>query len=259
MKKKWLLPILGVVLTTLALGGYASAVRGADADTALPTNIKVDLNNEQKGIYVSGTGKVTVTPDLAILSLGVSSQAVTVAEAQAQAQEAMDKIMNALKAAGVAEKDIQTQHFSIQQMTHWEDKTNKPVVDGYMVTNTVTVKIRQLGKSGSIIDAVAVAGGDLTRINGISFTVENPESYYVDARNKAMADAKAKAEQLANLGGVTLGKPVNISESSGYYPMPITIPAPAYRGAEGVAMDTSISPGETDITLTVQVNYSIEP
>ncbi len=258
MKKKWLLiPVLGLVVTALILGGCAGVVRSADAGTALPSNIKVDLNNEQKGIYVSGTGKVTVTPDLAVLSLGVSSQAVTVAEAQSQAQQAMDKIMAALDKAGVAKKDIQTQRFSIQQVTHWEDKTNKQVVDGYMVTNIVTVKIRQLDKTGAIIDAVAVAGGDLTRINGISFTVENPSAYYTEARNKAMADAKAKAEQLASLGGVKLGKPAYISESGGYYPYPTVVPMPAYKGGEA-AYDTSISPGETDINLTVQVNYAIE-
>jgi hypothetical protein len=118
----------------------------------------------------------------------------------------------------------------------------------------VTAKIRDINKSGTIIDAVAEAGGDLTRINGISFTVDNPTTYYTQAREKAMADAEAKAEQMADLAGIKLDKPFYISESGGYIPVPYAVRS--YDA--GVSATTPISAGELEITLSVQVAYGIK-
>jgi len=117
----------------------------------------------------------------------------------------------------------------------------------------VMAKIREIAKTGSIIDSVAEAGGDLTRIDHISFSIDDPSEYRKEARDKAMADAKAKAEQLANLSGVRLGKPTYISESISYpvYPPPV-------RAAEAApAPVTPISPGEMKISLDIQVVYAI--
>jgi len=128
------------------------------------------------------------------------------------------------------------------------------VVLGYRVSNSVTAKIRDLTKVGDIIDAVAVAGGDLTRINGISFTIDDPTEATNEARDKAMADAKAKAQQLASKSGVTLGKPTYISENS-YMPY-----SPSYRcqlPPTQSEVKIPISPGEMDITVNVQVAYAI--
>lgn len=212
----------------------------------------IDLNNQQEGIWVSGEGKVTVTPDIATLSLGISAQAASVAEAQSQATEAMNNVMTALADNGVAEEDIQTQYFSIDQVTRWDEEKNEEVVVGYRVTNMVTVKIREIAKTGTIIDAVATAGGDLTRINDISFSVDDPSDYYDEAREEAMADARAKAEQLAELSGVELGNPTYISEWSSY---PVSS-RDIYYGAEASA-PTPISAGELELTLTIQVAYAI--
>ena len=249
MERYWL------VAMSLAL---VLAVVGFSGCTGGPTTIgTVDINSQQTGIWVSGEGKVTVTPDIATLMLGISAQAKTVAEAQSQAAGAMDAVMAALAASGVDKKDIQTQHFSIEQVTRWDDETYEDIVIGYRVTNMVTVKIREIDKVGSIIDAVAAAGGDYTRINNISFSVDDPSPYYNEARQKAMADALAKAEQLAELAGVRLGKPTYISEG--------TI-SPVYQremyldlgGAVPAPMPTTvISPGETELTLNVQVAYAI--
>ena len=213
----------------------------------------IDLNNQQEGIWVSGEGKVTVTPDLATLGLGIEAQAKTVAEAQSQAAEAMGRVTAALTDSGVDEKDIQTQYFSITQVTRWDDETQQDIVIGYRVTNTVAAKIREIDKIGSIIDVVAAAGGDYTRINSIAFSVDDPTAYYGEARQKAMADAIAKAEQMAELAGVELGKPTYISEWESYpvnyIEMARAVPAP---------VETPISPGEIELTLTVQVAYTIE-
>ncbi|MBA7631137.1 26 kDa periplasmic immunogenic protein [subsurface metagenome] len=181
-------------------------------------------------------------PDIATLRLGIEAQEATVAEAQSQATEAMDRVMAALTDNGVAEEDIQTQYFSIRQITRWVDE--EQVVVGYRVTNMVTTKIRDIDNAGIIIDAVAEAGGDLTRIDSIGFSVDDPSVFYEQARQEAMADANAKAEQLAELAGVTLGKPTYISEG-------IQVP-PVIRMAEA-----AISPGEVEISLRLQVVYAI--
>jgi uncharacterized protein YggE len=247
MKKYWLVAMSLVLV--LAVVGFAGCSAG-------PTTIgTVDINSQQTGIWVNGEGKVTVTPDIATLSLGIEAQATTVAEAQTQAATAMETVMAALAENGVADKDIQTQYFSIYQVTRWDDNRDEQVVIGYRVTNMVTAKIRDIGQAGLIIDAVAAAGGDYTRINNISFSVDDPTPYYKEARQKAMADAKAKAEQLADLAGVKLGQPTYISEGSVsplviYRDAGMVVPAPAES-------TTPISPGEIELTLNVQVAYAI--
>lgn len=253
MKRNWLLVVSLVLL--LAVVGFSGCTAGKIAPNKLPSAIQVSLNGQQQGIWVTGQGKVTTIPDIATLRLGIAAQAASVAEAQSQATEAMNRVMAALTDSGVAKEDIQTQYFSIQQVTRWDRVKEEEVVVGYRVTNMVTAKIREIDKTGSIIDTVAEAGGDLTRIEGVSFSVDKPSTYHEEARQKAMADAKAKAEQLAKLAGVTLGKPIYISESI-YMPPPI-YPARMAEAPVPAPAPTPISPGETEISLTVQVTYAI--
>jgi len=249
MKKKWLWAI-GLALVLPIVGLYGCSV-------ASPTTIEaVNLGGQQEGIWVTGQGKVTAVSDIATLRLGIEAQEATVSEAQTQAAEAMDEVMTALIDNEVAEKDIQTQYFSIRQVRRWSETKDQEIVVGYRVTNMVTAKIRDIDKVGSIIDAVAVAGGDLTRIDNISFSIDDPSAYFEEARQKAMADAEAKAELLARLAGVSLGKPTYISEG-------IQIPPPIYPRAvyEEVPIPAPalppISPGEMEISLTLQVAYAI--
>jgi len=255
MQKKWLL-LAGLVAIFIPVIAFV----GCSADSGLGNNggspLEINLNNQQEGIWVNGQGKVTATPDIANVSLGIEAQAVTVSEAQAEAASAMDKVMNALTKNGVAKKDIKTQYFNISKVTRWDDKNRQEVVLGYRVTNTVTAKIRDMEKTGIIIDAVALTGGDLTRINNIYFSIDDPTPYQEEARDKAMADAKNKAEQLADLSGVKLGKPTYISENL-YYPPPIYRDVGMKEGVPAPAPTTPISPGETEVTLSVQVVYAI--
>jgi len=246
MKKSWFLAIgLALVLTTVFLSGCTT--------TATPSFGGI-FSTQQEGIWVTGTGKVTVVPDIATLRLGIEAQEASVAEAQSKATEAMNRVMDALDDNGVAEKDIQTQYFSIQKVTRWDNVKQEEVVIGYRVSNVVTAKIRDIDKAGTIIDAVAEAGGDLTRIDSIVFSVDDPSAYHEEARGKAMAESKDKAKQLANLADVTLGKPTYISESI-QAPPPI-YPRVMYEGAP-IPAAAPISPGEMEISLTVQVAYAI--
>jgi len=251
MKKIWL-AIIGVILI-LGVMALASCKSEGTSSTG---NLKVDLNSQQTGIWVNGEGKVPAIPDVAILSLGIEAQETDVALAQSEAAAAMDKVMSALKDAGVAEKDIQTRYFNIQKVTKWDNDKQEAITIGYQVTNTVTAKVRKVEQAGQVIDAVVAAGGNLTRINSIGFTVDNPTTYYEQAREKAVADAAAKAKKLADTAGVKLGKPTYISESS-------NTPGPIYRtemAASGMAVPaptTPISTGELDITVNVQIAYAI--
>jgi len=241
MKKIWwLIPCL-VVLLALGAAGCTQVV-------ASP------LPQQNTGIWVTGQGEAMAIPDIAELCLGIEAQADTVREAQAQASGAMDKVMEALKDNGVAEKDIQTQQFSIYPVTGWIEQWYEEEIIGYRVTNIVLAKIREVDKAGIIIDVVAKASGDLTRIQSISFSVDDPTPYYEEARGKAMEDAMNKATQLATSAGIQLGKPTYISEEAAYVPKYFDEVA----RDEALAPETPISPGELKITVNVQVVCEIK-
>jgi uncharacterized protein len=245
MKKAWLAAsILVAALLVLAIAGCN------DKDTISYSG------SQETGLSVNGEGKVMAVPDLATLNLGIEAQAGTVSEAQAQAAKAMDQIMAALTADGIAGNDIQTSQFSIDPVRQSNPKTGEETLVGYRVTNMVNVKIREVAKAGEIIDAVAQAGGDLTQVQGMSLSVEDPTPFQTQAREQALADAKAKAEQMAQLAGVKLGKPISISESGVYYPTPA--PMFSYADVKVAGATTSISPGEQEISVNVQIMYKIE-
>ena len=246
---------LALVAIIVGITGCTWAPSPEGTPTTLSPSAGIILSQQNTGIWVTGEGKVTVVPDVAILNLGVEAQATTVAEAQQQAAEAMDAVIEELDEHGVAKKDIKTQHYSIYPVRSWEN--DKEILIGYRVTNMVTAKIRKVDDTGLIIDAVAKAGGDYIRINDISFTVDDPTVYYEEAREKAIADAEAKAEQLADLAGVRLGKPTYISEGGGYIPIIREYPARAEGIPVPAPAPTPISPGETEVRLTIQVVYSI--
>jgi uncharacterized protein len=283
MKIKLLLAVALVAVLSVVGLGLTGRPSGANAADLAPVSVNV---NSQQGIWVNGVGTVTVTPDIAILNLGVSVQSPTVADAQSKAAAAMDKVIAALTSNGVDKKDIQTQYYNIQQISTSRKGVTMPATPApnasssagstgaagvpaiapvpspdqteiieFQVSNTVTVTIRNISKVGTIIDAVATAGGDYTRVNGVSFSVDKPEQYNTQARESAMKDAKAKADQLAKLAGVTLGKATYISENSS---TPVRY-APAYaKDASGMGVTTPITPGEMDISLNVQVAYAIQ-
>jgi len=245
-KKNWSL-IVGLMLALTAVllvgCGQGSTVAGGV------------ISSQQEGIWVTGRGEVSVVPDIVNLRLGIEAQEKSVAEAQTQAMEAMDRVMSALRENGVAEKDIKTQYFSIRRITKWDRDKEEEVVVGYRVTNMVTAKLRDVDKAGAIIDAVAKAGGDLTRIDNIDFSLDDPSTYYEEARKEAMVEAQDKAEQLAKLAGVRLGKPTYISE--GIQAPPIYPRVMVEMVEEAVVAKTPISPGEIEISLTVNVAFAI--
>ncbi|MFC1901106.1 SIMPL domain-containing protein [Chloroflexota bacterium] len=251
MKKKWFF-LIAAIIPILAV----TVLTGCGQTTAdLGEITQLSVSSQQQGIWVSGQGEVSAVPDIATLRLGIEAEEAGVAEAQSKATEAMNDVLDALKSNGIADKDIQVQQFSIRRVTRWDRDKEEEVVTGYRVTHIVTAKIRDIDKAGTIIDEVAEAGGNLTRIDSINFSIDDPTDYYEEAREEAVKDAEAKAKQLASLAGVSLGKATYISESS--YSQPVYSRAVYDIAVEEAEAGTSISPGELDINISIQVAYSI--
>ena len=217
----------------------------------------------QSGIWVTGQGKVTLEPDLAILRLGVEARAKTVEEARAEAAVAMAGIRDALKSQGIADRDIQTRFFNIypeytyQEMYEDGRCYNKQVLTGYRVSNSVTVKVRDMDILGVTIDEVVAAGGDATRIDGIQFTIEDASVAQTQAREKAISDALVKAEQFASLTGVGRGSLLFITEVGGGAPAVYDYGVRA-ESFDAVSAPTSISTGELEVQVSVQAVFAIE-
>ncbi len=205
------------------------------------------------GIAVSGTGTVVGAPDTLTMSFGVRVVADTVSEAVTRAADRANAVIAALEDNGVATEDIQTTNYSIYPRYDYRNETE--ILTGYEVSNTVTAKIRDIATSGGTIDAVTAAGGDDVVVSGVSFSIEDDAALIDAAREAAWNDAKAKAEQLATLGGVTLGAPTTISETFTTPPPPI---AYAYDMAGAAESATPIAPGEQDVVVTITVQFDIE-
>ena len=269
------------MLFAVVLSGCSIATGAQTGATATTTPSSI-VSSQNTGIWVTGQGSVTAVPDIANLSLGVEVQAATVTDALSQASQAMNSVIAALKLKGVVDQDIKTQGFNVSPVYGQiiyppitvppvtaapgtatpalppDTKPpvtvipNQPVITGYDVTNYISVTIRNIGNAGAIIDAAALAGGNATRIQSIYFSVSDVTKYNSQARDLAVADAKAKAQQLATAAGVTLGPVTYIAENQGYYP-------PVYAAGNAVpSASTPISPGQTQITLTVQVVFAIQ-
>lgn len=215
---------------------------------------EITVGAATEGIQVTGTGSVFGEPDIAILNLGIVAEASTVDEARDTAAYSMEQVLDSMKTNGVIESDIQTNQFNIRPI--YDYTTNKRTLRGYEVSNIVSAKIRDIDKSGKIIDDTVTAGSKWIRVNSIRFAIDDQSDLLEQARIAAMKDAKAKAQILAEQGGVTLGKPFSISESSGGSP-PIYKADDAVGGGAGF-VETSIEPGELEISISIVVIYDIE-
>jgi uncharacterized protein YggE len=252
-----------VLLVACGSDSSASSEDSASATSSEPSAATHSLasasqasNSEAQGLSVSGEGRASAAPDVAVLGLGVSAKAATVKEANSQAQEAMSDLLESLEDNGVQEKDIQTSQFSVYP--EYDYRNNEQVLTGYRVTHMLQVKVRDIDKAGEVIDDAVEAGGDLLQVQSISFTIDDTTALRSEARGEAVADAQTKADELATLAGVSLGKPTYISESisTPYYPQPY------YDRGLGYAMEaepvTEISAGELEVVVTVYMTYAIE-
>lgn len=219
---------------------------------------------DRRGIWVTGSATIAVEPDIAILNVGVEARGATVSAANAEAAAAMEAALGALRASGVADKDIQTRNFSVYPRYEYRDitqrdggKISRRVLAGYEVSNDVAAKIRDIDSVGETIDAVIVAAGDGARISGVVFGVEDLDALRPELRRMAVADAVAKAEALADLSGVKLGRLLYMSEgaaraSGGGYESGFGAFA-----LEAASAPPPISAGEREARFSVSAGFGI--
>ena len=202
-------------------------------------------------VSVTGEATVSVAPDQAQIDGGVTSDAKTAREASEANNTAMNKVLQALKGAGIEERDIQTSRLSLQPQ-YAQNRTGPSPVTGYRASNRVTVRVRDTAKVANVIDVLVGAGAN--DIGGINFTVSQPSKHLDDAREKAVADARRKAEIYARAAGVTLGEPLSISEETGSA-------TPVFRGkmAAPMAAGAPVAQGEETLSVTVSVSWAIKP
>jgi uncharacterized protein len=202
-------------------------------------------------ISVTGEAQVSAPPDLAQLDAGVASDGKTAREAAEANNAAMSKVLAALKGAGLEDKDYQTSRLSLQPQYAPNRPGPSPIV-GYRASNRVSIKLHDVAKVASVIDTLVTAGAN--DVGNINFTVTQASKLLDDARERAIADARRKAEIYAKAAGVTLGAPLSISEEGA--------PAPVFRAkmTRAAPMETStpIAQGEETLSVTVAVTWAIK-
>ncbi len=210
----------------------------------------IDGTEPDRTISVAGTGTVTLVPDVADLHVGVVIQRPKVKDARAAAAAAMQGVVKALRAAGVAERDIRTTTLSLQPVYDYSTNGAAPKITGYELRNGVVATVRDLEKLADAVDGALVAGG--TTLDGITFRVDDPSGAEAQARTQAMKAARARADALAAAAGVTIVGVASISEQSAPTPWPVP-----YAGAARDEAATPILPGTSDVTVSVSVVYLI--
>ena len=212
---------------------------------------------ESRSIHVTGSGSVTGEPDIATLYLGVSVEKESVEEAREEAASAMTAVIESLKANDIAENDIQTENFSIYPQYDYTEEGR--VLRGYSVNNTVSAAVRDLESLSDIIDDAIGAGGNIVVVNAIQFMIEDPTPLQAQARALAVKDAKMKAQTLAEASGVSLGKPITITETTHTAGPPVAYAESAeFAADDGARSATPIQAGELTVTINITIVYEIE-
>ena len=238
-----------VLISVITLAAAFSAC-GADKTTVISSPL------EATGVTVTGHGEVVMTPDTGFFTVGVEVRAKSVAEARDGAARAADKVISSLRANKVDEKDIKTTGLSINPQYESPKNGGPATIVGYVVSNTVEVKVRKLDTFSKVIDDATGAGGDSVRLQGVRFALEDDAKATEQARENAMADAKKKGEQLAKAGGVSLGKPASISEQR-FQGGPDFITKSLAAPGQAFDATTPIQPGSGKVTIDVVVRYSL--
>lgn len=204
---------------------------------------------------VVATGEANRVPDVAIISAGVVTRAPTASQALQQNATQMQRVIAALRRAGVAERDIQTSSINLHPDYRHRDN-EQPVVTGYNASNQVTVRFRDIAQSGKILDALVAEGAN--QINGPQLTIDKPEAALDEARRNAIAVARARAQLYAQATGKRVGRILAISEGGGGFPRPEGIVVTGSRAGRGEMADTKIVPGEQTLSVSIQVTFELE-
>lgn len=238
------------VLTALAVVSAALPAGAAAQSVAVPSIVAQPVAGTR--LDVSATGEVSRVPDIAIISAGVVTRAATATAAISENATRMERVRAALRRAGVAERDIQTSSVNLNPDYVYAER-QPPRLTGYQATNTVSVRFRDIRNSGRILDALVAEGAN--SINGPTLTIDKPEPALDEARTKAIAAGRARADLYARALGMRVVRLLSVSEGTAFEPVrPV-----AYGRA--VAMDasakTEIVPGEQELQVTVQMSFEL--
>ncbi|MGH3771513.1 MAG: SIMPL domain-containing protein [Pseudonocardiaceae bacterium] len=203
----------------------------------------------QRTVSVTGVGRVAAVADLLVVNLAVETQGATASDALADNNKQAAAVLSALRDHGIQERDIQTTQLSIDPVLERQDsnETRPPKIVGYRVRNGLSATLRDVRGAGAVIDAVVHAGGDATRIEGISFSFADPARLLTEARKRAIDDARVRAHQLADGLGVRLGNVISVTESD----------LSGGRTIQAFAAATVVLPGESEVSLQISISYEI--
>jgi uncharacterized protein YggE len=218
---------------------------------AMPLAARADDAAFRRTLRVNGHGEATAVPDIARVQIGVTTETATAQEALSQNTRQMNELVARVRELGVAAKDVATSGFSIGPRYARDGHS----IVGYQVANGVTVTIRDISKAGPLLDKVVSAGAN--QVSGISFDVSDPTALLTEARKKAVADAHAKAEELAAGAGTRLGPVLTIEEGGGG-PIPRPMRGMQVAYAASSAGPPPIEPGESTLDVDVTITYEIE-
>lgn len=228
----------------LALGSFA--VTASAQTPAAPA-----ASSDGTLLSVSARGQASRVPDVASLSAGVVTQAADANAAMRENAAQMSRVMAAIRAAGVAEKDIRTTGIGIHPVYHHQENM-PPRITGYNASNTVSVKVREIGRLGEVLDALVASGAN--NVNGPEFEIDQPDAVYDEARREALKQARARAALYADALGLRVRRIVSISEGGGFQQ-----PRPMYamRAMAADAESTPVAPGENTLDANLEVVFEL--
>ena len=232
----------------------AAVLAGATALAAPAAAQQASINQTIAGtrLDINATGEVTRVPDLAIISAGVVTRATTARSAMQQAAAKMARVRAALAKAGIADRDIQTTNINLNPDYAYENN-RPPRLTGYNASNQVTVRFRDVASAGEILDALVAEGAN--SINGPTLTIDKPEAALDEARARAIASGRARAELFARSMGLRVVRVVAVSETGGHYPVP---PPMVMMRAEAASADTKIDPGEQKLQVNLTMTFELQ-
>src|SRR4051812_21330287 len=236
------------ILAALAIG--AAALPAAAVAQQAPSITQTIAGTR---LDISATGEVSRVPDLAIISAGVVTRSASASGAIQQAATRMARVREALRQAGIADRDIQTSNISLNpEYTYVQNQP--PKLNGYSATNQLSVRFRDIASTGKILDALVAQGAN--QISGPNLTIDKPEAALDEARSKAVAQGRARADLYARSLGLRVVRVVSVSESGGYAPPP---PMPMYVRAEAAqAADTKIDAGEQKLQVSLAITFELQ-
>ncbi len=237
--------VLSIVLFFVLLFGYIKLAG------PIPFAINSVTTNKTDTFNVTGEGKVSVKPDLALVSVGVQTQGASVKATQDQLNSSINAVSATIKALGIDQKDIQTENYNIYPSRDFQSANQK--ITGYSASTNLSIKVRDLDKVNDVIDAATKAGAN--QVGGIGFDVDDKSKAEDEARSKAVAEAKKKAQQAAKIAGFSLGRIINYSEDFGGGPRVFNTASLQVAGA--APKSTQVEVGSNEVVVNVTLSYEI--